>query len=690
MPYVPQNKDVFVDIELFKKGLRVQEDTTSAPVGSFRIMKNVQLTERGGIAPRPGVSILGERDTNPDNRCHGFYNFVRSFASDELLLKNVGDQTLAYSLKNPNLGWFEVRKNKFADREWGYTTALVNQENQDYVIGGNRYDPFTYWTGDFVVTDGATAIGSTTLIIGSSLSNEILDTGTVDTATTTTVTINSDEWATDMWSDLYIEFATGDVRKIVSNTLNTLTFVALGTAPANGTTFVIKQAVIAEGQLISWGGEDRLVQSIDTNTSITLASGFTTAIPAGTGVTTAWTNKPLNPRGNRFTNYLARVISGNVRLATALDNGGTQQGYTAGASAFVSTAADPINFNYSAARIAGEGDIISTPYGGGDITDVNHFEDQFYIFKKNYIEACEYSQDSLDVVKREPLKERIGSIGKTISGSDEVYFVTADNVFTSISRVADKDLKPQTSNIGYVIQRLLNQYDFRDVAGIEYKDKIYVACRSNSEELYNDLVIIYNKEHDSFEGEWNINVFGFEIWNNELYYAESSSGNTYKLFDKLADDFGDSIIPIETEVATNFYNFTSTHNNQNAANGIYVEGYTNQQSVIRFKVWKDFEDDAFLEFEFKPGDENQYLSGNIQGTFLGQNSMGLNPMGSITNDFDERGRRRFYFRLYHPFTYGRHFSMGWSSKGIDEDFELIRFGVSVSDSYNVDAGTVKT
>ena len=56
---MPRVKDNFIDSERFKVGLYLLDDTTKAPFGSARIMRNMRITDRGGIAPRLGTSLLG-------------------------------------------------------------------------------------------------------------------------------------------------------------------------------------------------------------------------------------------------------------------------------------------------------------------------------------------------------------------------------------------------------------------------------------------------------------------------------------------------------------------------------------------------------------------------------------------------------------------------------------------------------
>ena len=71
-------KDIYVDIEKFKEGFYALEDTTKAPIGSARIMKNCQITDRGGISNRDGVTLIGTKNTQGFGT-RGFYNFKKSF-----------------------------------------------------------------------------------------------------------------------------------------------------------------------------------------------------------------------------------------------------------------------------------------------------------------------------------------------------------------------------------------------------------------------------------------------------------------------------------------------------------------------------------------------------------------------------------------------------------------------------------
>ena len=98
-------KDILLDLEKFKLGFYALEDTTKAPFGSLRIMKNAIVTDRGGLAPRPGVTLLGSSNSS-SSKIKGFYTYKRSFGTNEILIKNYDDEMEGYSKNHPTVGWF--------------------------------------------------------------------------------------------------------------------------------------------------------------------------------------------------------------------------------------------------------------------------------------------------------------------------------------------------------------------------------------------------------------------------------------------------------------------------------------------------------------------------------------------------------------------------------------------------------
>lgn len=684
-----RSNDVYIDYEAFKKGLYALEDTTKAPFGTARIMRNVRVTDRGGLAPRMGTELLGSSNSSA-LPVQGLYNFRKSYDQDEFLLKAYDDEVEVYSKNHSSAGWFRLKSGFTSDKEFGFVTSLVNTLNEDYTVFCNRYEEYQRWQGSVTLLNGALVGAETAVTVDSVLTEETFESKTASASSATTLDVSTTPWADDMWIGFYVYITSGvhsgKIRLITDNDNNTITFDTLGSDPGSCTFQIRRAAFPATGTLI-YGGTTIAYTAIPTATTFTVGSAHAAA--DNTPVTLAPTAYAAAPRGNRFANYLGRIIVGNVRSALARNSGGALSGFASAGSYFVSKLLDPFDFSFSATRVAGEGDIVATPFGGGDITDVVTQEDTAYIFKARYIESVKYSQDANDLAVRTPLKSGAGSVGPTIKGSDDVYFITDDKKFTSLGRVATKDVLPQTDNIGHFIQRLLNNYVFGSGRGIEDVDRIYIPCKSSTAEDKNNIVLVYNKKNKSFEGIWDIHANFFERFNSKLYFGESTSANVYEMNVGHADVVGDDRYPISAEYASQFLNLSASHGYTQALNSLYFEGYVKGGSGITFKAWKDFSEDPFLEFTFT-GDETSLLDGSEIMASLGTQAIGLHPMGALDSEPDAEGRRHFYFRVYFPFQYGNHFSVGFSSSDTDSDYEMTRMGLGLAESVSVDTGRIRS
>jgi len=383
-------------------------------------------------------------------------------------------------------------------------------------------------------------------------------------------------------------------------------------------------------------------------------------------------------------------VVGNVRSALARDSGGALQGYSSAGSYFVSKINDPFDFSFAATRVAGEGDLIGTPYGGGDITDVKTQEDAAYILKKYYIESVKYSQDANDLAVRDPLKSGIGSIGKVTIGRDDLYFFTGGNALTSIGRVKTKDIRPETLNIGNKIKRYLDAAGLDDVGrGIEVANKIYFPIKSSPTATANDALLVYNRDDDSFEGIWDIAANDLEEFGGKYYFGSSIDSNVYQLFYEHSDVEGTTKYPIAFDARTHFMNLTASKSNLQAMSGLIVEGYIRGGTQFTIKGWKDFSTGAFLNFNFDSSEE-AFKDGTVLQASLGGSPLAIDPLAATFSDPDTDGRRHFMFRVYFPFQYGNFFSMGVSSSGIDLDHEITRFGLIMKESVSVNTTRIKS
>ena len=683
-------RDIVYDIDRFKDlGFTALLDSTKEQPGALRVMRNAQITNRGGLAPRPGTIVLGTANANA-SPVRGLYNFRKSIGSDELFIKAYDDELEFYSRNYPAAGWTRLKNGYTAEKEFGFATALVNTDNEDYVVGSNRHEPYFRWTGAVAKLQTARVGAETSIPVDTTLVPDVYQNGTATANSTTTITVSTANWAASQWVGFYVYITdgarSGDIRLITANTATQLTFEVLAGAPGN-VAFEIRKTIFPPTGTVIYNGTAIAYTAVPTATSLTVGSAHASA--ADVLVTLVPTEYPAAPRGNRISNYLGRIIVGNVRSALTRTSAGALQAYASAGSIFVSKLLNPFDFGYAATRVAGEGDIVSMPYGGGDITDVQYQEDTAYTFKNRYIEAVKYSQDANDFVVRDPLKAGIGSAGKTIKGADDIYFMTPDKQLTSIGRVKTKDIRPETLDLGNKIRRFLDLCGVDDLGrGDEINEKIYIPMKKEENDSANNIVLVYNRNTKTFEGIWDIGLNFMEEFNGISYGGSSLSPDVLQLFYQKADVEGGIRFPIDFEVASHWMNLTASKAYLQAMQGIVIEGYVGGGAAFTTNVWGDFSATPFFTVNFAFTDEG-FLDGDSTTAFLGGAPLAIDPLAAAFSDTDSDGRRHFSFRTYFPWQYRNYYSFGFSAVRADNDMEITRTGLILKESPSTNTNRVK-
>lgn len=547
-----------VDIEKFDNGLWLGVDSTKAPFGSAQIMNNMLISDRGGLTKRPGTELLGTLSTTASG-CKGIYNFKKSDGTTEIPLRAYSTYLQFY---HPTLlDWYTLDSGYTSGQEFGFKESLVNTDNADYLYWCNRTENYRRWSGFILETNGALVGAETTITTTSIFTDEVYKTLTTDSSNTTTLVCASGTFVADQWNNYWVKITSGayadQIAKITDTSTTSLTIDPAITGLTGAVSFQIRFTEAGTTGTIYVNGTSVAYTDIPTEYTFTVASA--PATPDDSPVTIVPTQYADAPKGDILESHLGRMIVGNVRSALSLDSSGNTQGSQSPSSYYVSRLDNPILFTFAATRAAGEGDIISVPYGGGNITDVVDQEDSFYVFKKDYIEAASYSQDTLDIIQRVPLKQGVGSIYRTVKGKDDIYFVTNRNEITTIGRTASKDILPQTANIGYVIKRYLDDVDFSEMRGKEHKDRVYFSYKEKTTDSYKNRVLVRNKETESFEGIWFLPAFGFMEYKTDLYYGDSKTPNVYKMLIGTDDVQGDNRFGISSQWLSNYFNLSASN-----------------------------------------------------------------------------------------------------------------------------------
>lgn len=683
-------KTLTIGMDNFKHGLQILSDDSKADFGSAREMLNCIITERGGIAPRPGTVLLGDYNASllP---IRGLYNFKKSKGDNDILVKFYDDEMEFFHPTKKV--WARVKNGFTPDQEFDATYSLVNTDLDDFMYYCNAVDDYSRWSGAYTYLTEALAGGETVLKVDSLLTSQIIYSATATGSSATTLIVSTATYATDMWKNFYIYIpSTGKIRLITSNNGTTITFNTLGSDPGT-VAFQIRQLAFPATGSVIYNGTVIAYTAPDVYNQIPVSSAH--AAPINTPVAVIPTSYTGAPKGNRIDTLRGRVYVGRVRSGVSRDSSGNLQGSSQASGVFVSKLLDPTTFTFSASRTAGEGDLISVVYGGGQINDVAAFEDEIAIYKQDYIELIKYTEDTDDYAIRTPLKPGYGSVARVIQGADDHYFMRPDKQYTSLGRVRTKDLKPQTENIGYIIKRLLDTWNHETFTGIEFNNRLLSSHKTTDDSPTNDVTLIFNKITKSFEGIWNIGVNNFESFkedgetSNELVYGEANGANIWKMFQsRKADVRGIDILPYTAKWQSNFFNVLPIKSNIQAVQSVAIEGYISGGTTFTFKLLKNFETDSSLEFTFGGTEEEfQQGTGDI-AKFFGSNPFGLVPIGSLSGP-ESDGRRRFSFIVYFPFLYGQYFSTSFSSSGIDQDWEIIRLSLGLKEDVSVRQANTK-
>lgn len=684
-------KTLTIQQDEFSRGLELLTDDSKARFGSARRMLNVIITDRGGISPRPGTTLLGEYNAST-SAIRGLYNFRKSKSQPDILIKSF-DEYMEYF--HPTLKeWAVLEYGYTPDKEFDFTYSLVNTDNDDFTYFCNAYEEYSRWNGSYAIITAAVTPADTEIQVDSLLNDQIYLAETATANSATTVTLTGANWATDMWKNLFVYFpGTGKVRLITGNTIDTLTFTTLGAGPGN-VTFQIRQLKFPLTDTVIYEGAKLPYTTIDVYNRLPVSSPH--AAPINTPLALVGEVISEAPRGNRIDVLRGRVYVGHVRSAVSRDLAGDLQGSTQAGSVFVSQLLDPADFSFAATRIAGEGDILNVAYGGGDITDVQAFEDQVAFYKNDYIELVKYTEDVNDTALRTPLKTGIGSLGRVIKGSDDHYFMRPDKVYTSLGRVRQKDIKPETENLGYVVKRLLDDYNNDNFTGIEFNNRILSAHKSSDDVDENDVILVYNKKTRSFEGIWSIGANNFDTFKEvgetaaELVYGESNGANIWKMFQPQNSDVrGDDVLPYTALWQSNFFNVLPIKSNMQSINSIAIEGYISANTTYTYSLYTDFNVDASLSFTFS-GTEVDFVQGSTGiARFFGSHPFGTMPIAGTIGNPDENGRRRFSFIVYFPWIHCQYLSSKFSSSGKNQDWEIIRCSYGLREDVSVRTSNTK-
>jgi hypothetical protein len=633
-----------------KDGLHVREDSPKAP--GFRVMENVYVSDRGGIAIRPGTELFGAADTT-NGPITTLHTAKRSDGTN--IMERTSDNVLEYYNRD-TLSWALLKTGYTSGQVFDFKDHVINTDSFSYEYHGNAVEPYERWVMAYDKTTGALAGGETNIPVQSTLLSEVYYSGTATGVTTTTITVSSAPWATDIWNNYYVEITSGaqsgKVSPISATTTTQITFTAI-TGLAGTPTFRIRRLKFpATGTAIVNSTTISYTQIVDsTNLPVSSAPAAASGSPVASVPEELMSNSC--PRGN-----ILAILYQVMHVAGVKNKRSTL---------YRAKLADPADFRYSSPRIAAEGDVIDFP-GDGPIYDVQVFEDGLIIIQESSVFSLKYTQDANDLANREPVVQSplIGTKGKAFKMGDDIAWATPNKVITSLSRVANKDFRPSSLDIGYPIKTLIKDYDFNSFRGRSHENFSFIAAKETSDSATNDKVLVYDRSISQWVGEWNLPAADFTTYDNNLYFGSSASRETYRML--TTDRYlkkGETVASYPTRVLSNWINKTKGQKFPQVFDTLVIEGYITLGTILTFELFFDFEKQATYSWSFDPTSTNlsdTLLSSTTTGT-IGYHELGLEPIGFDLGEEGESeiGERRFYVAYKIKPRVHQFVSLGWGS-----------------------------
>lgn len=657
-------KSNYLIIDSFTPGFQKRRDESSLPIGALRSSINLELTEREGLSPRKGEALIGEAGTGSGIK--SAWSFKKAEGND-ILLKTYEDKIEYYN--NESNAWCLLKDGYTSGKEFAFKEHKINTDATDLLYFCNGYEPYSRWNGYESKLNGDLVGGETEIIVDSVLKEKVHYTGTAASCTTTSITISLPYWATDLWNDFYVRITDGTkegyISKISATTTTEITFDAIAGLTGTPTFEIRLLAVDATGSII-YNGTSIAYTSVPRDDRFTVSSAH--AADSGTGITTSPIEYTSVKRGNLLETSVAQMFLAGVEESPD--------------TVFRSALEDATDFTFSSPRSADEGDVIFFPYGGKKITDIKAQEDTLYVFKPHSIESLTYTQDADDIAIIAPINKsiNIGTEAKTWKVQDDILFATPDKRITSLGRVENKDTLPQTSDLAYPIRRELQLYNLDSVSGGFLTSKSYIAVKSNQDVQYNDRVLVYNHDHSSWEGYSTISASVFVLHNGKIYYGDAYNPDLYELNSTINKTKGDTVYPLSCSGSTGFINLRGSGFYLNEVYSLAVEGYITSGTTINFRLYKDFAQESFQELQLT-GLETEFQDNVPTFNLLGGDPNGIEPLGAnaVLGEQDDTGRRHFIAILYFQITQVEYLSIGVGSSGLNQDWEIIKLGVNLTE-----------
>lgn len=253
---------------------------------------------------------------------------------------------------------------------------------------------------------------------------------------------------------------------------------------------------------------------------------------------------------------------------------------------------------------------------------------------------------------------------------NNVIFISNEPIFNSLGTVQNFLNSPQATNMSDSIKYDMNAYDF--TGGSVYYDQYYLYFTIPTL----GVVRMYNLEKKYWEAPQLMPISFFYQVDGVLYGHSSLTNESYQVF--VADVYNDNGNPISVVAAFPYVSQVGGSAPQKKNfNKHYTEGYIAGNTQLTLTINYDFGGFSGNYSTIINGANPAIIFNKITDGSLGQNTLGLQPIGAILNLNQQPTIPKFRVINTFPRKNVFEYQLVYSSNEVDQNWAILRFGPAV-------------
>lgn len=271
-----------------------------------------------------------------------------------------------------------------------------------------------------------------------------------------------------------------------------------------------------------------------------------------------------------------------------------------------------------------------------------------------------------------------GAISQAFMSHMKNYVIMATNE-TTIDQmgVLENYLTQTTSaNLSDPIKLDIDSYNFTDGSIFYFQYNIYVAVPKEG------IMLNYSLNTNTWNAPLTIPVSRFYIVDGQLYGHGYNTSESYQLFTGYADRVypGFAGYPIPADMVFSYQQYGSRHTFKKA-NALYVEGYISAPTEISAVVTRELDGCANTSTLMISGSDTAIVCIPTEQGSLGKTSLGKQKLGGAGSSSIQGLPPKFRVKKTFPSTNFVEASVSLSCLGINQNFQLLAFGLNAGQAY---------